>query len=78
METESSLVWAEGAVELDSVAVVDLWLKVVVLPDNTELDDALWDGDDLEGGLVLWVPLEQRRVLEGGGQLYSGIVSCWS
>lgn len=69
VETKSSLVWAEGAVELNSVAVVDLWLKVVVLPDNTELDDTLWDGNDLKSSLVLWVLLEERRVLEGGGEL---------
>ena len=69
VETESSLVWAEGAVELNSVAVVDLWLKVVVLPDNTELDDTLWDGNDLKSSLVLWVLLEERRVLESGGEL---------
>lgn len=75
VEAESSLVWAESAVELNSVAVVDLWLEVVVLPDNTELDDTLWDGDDLEGGLVLRVLLEKRRVLESGCELYSDIVS---
>jgi predicted RNA-binding protein associated with RNAse of E/G family len=59
VETETSLVWAEGRVELDSVTTVDLWLKVIILPDNTELDDALWDGDDLEGGLVFGVLLEE-------------------
>lgn len=78
VETESSLVWTESAVKLNSVTVVDLWLKVVVLPDNTELDDALWDRDDFKGGLVLWVLLEERRVLEGRGQLCSDIVSYWS
>lgn len=75
MEAKSSLIWAEGAVKLNSVAVVDLWLEVVVLPDNTELDDTLWNGDDLEGGLVLWVLLEKRRVLESGCELCSEIVS---
>ena len=69
VEAKSSLVWAEGAVELNSVTVVDLWLKVVVLPDNTELDDTLWDGNDLKSSLVLWVLLKERRVLEGGGEL---------
>lgn len=65
VESETSLVWAEGGVELDTVAAVDLWLQVVVLPDNTELDDTLWDGDDLKGGLVFWVLLKERGVLEG-------------
>lgn len=78
VEAESSLVWAEGAVELNSVTVVDLWLKVVVLPDNAELDDALWDGDDLKSSLVLWVLLEKGRVLEGRGELCSNNVSSWS
>lgn len=66
---ETALVWAEGGVELNTVALVDLWLQVVVLPNNTELDDALWDGNDLEGGLVLWVLLEEGGVLEGGCEL---------
>lgn len=69
VEAKSSLVWTEGAVELNSVTVVDLWLKIVVLPDNTELDDTLWDRNDLKSSLVLWVLLEERRVLEGGGEL---------
>ena len=37
VEAESSLVRAEGAVELDSVTVVDLALAGVVLPGHTEL-----------------------------------------
>ena len=69
VETETALVWAEGAVELDTIALVDLWLEVVVLPNDAELDDALWDGNNLEGGLVLWVLLEERGVLEGGCEL---------
>jgi len=58
MESETSLVWAEGRVELDSIATVDLWLAVVILPHDAELDDALRDGDDLEGGLVFGVLFE--------------------
>lgn len=69
VETETALVWAEGGVELNTIALVDLWLQVVVLPNNTELDDALWDGNDLEGGLVLWVLLEEGGVFEGGCEL---------
>lgn len=69
MEAEATLVWTEGRVELHTEATVDLDLALVVLPDNTELNDALWNGGDLQGSLVLWVLLEQGAVLEGGGKL---------
>lgn len=71
METETTLVGAKGRVELNTVTAVDLNLTLVVLPNDTELDDALGDGSDLEGGLVLGVLLEQGGVLEGRGQLYN-------
>jgi len=48
-------------------------LALVVLPCDSELDDTLWDGSDLESLLVLWVLLEQGTVLEGRGELYVGI-----
>lgn len=69
VETKTSLIGAKGGVELDSVTTVDLWLELVIFPDNTELDDALWDGDNLKGSLVFGVLLEERGVLKGGGQL---------
>ena len=65
VQTETALVWAEGRVELDSVAAVDLDLVLVVLPDDTELDDPLWNGDDLEGGLVFGVLFKEGAVFEG-------------
>ena len=74
VQAETALVWAEGGVELDSVAAVDLDLVLVVFPDNSELDDALRDGDDLEGGLVFGVLFEEGAVFEGGDQLCR--VSC--
>jgi hypothetical protein len=46
METESPLVRAEGRVELDTITALDMWLSMVVLPDNAELDDSLWDLKD--------------------------------
>lgn len=58
MESETSLVWTESRVELDTETTVDLDLALVVLPRDTELDDALWDGSNLEGALVFWVLLE--------------------
>lgn len=57
---------------MNSVSAVDLDLVLVIFPDDTELDDAFWDGGDLESFLVFWVLLEEGRVLEGGGQLWSG------
>jgi hypothetical protein len=61
---------------LHAVALVDLALAGVVLPDNAELDDALRDGDDLEGLLVLGVLLEEGGRLEGGGKLCRQSDSC--
>lgn len=75
VETETTLVWAESTVELDTVGAVDLGLEVVVFPDDAELDDTLWDGDDLQGGLVFGVLLEEGGVLEGRGQLWGKKVS---
>jgi hypothetical protein len=73
VQTETALVWAEGRVELDAVALVDVALALVVLPDNAELDDALGDGNDFEGLLVLGVLLEDGRALEGGGKLWKAL-----
>jgi hypothetical protein len=69
VETETTLVGTESRVVLDAVTAVDLDLVLVVLPDDTELDDALGDGGDLESTLVLGVLLEESRVLEGRGKL---------
>jgi len=46
METESSLVRAKGRVELDTITALDMWLSMIILPDNAELDDSLWDLKD--------------------------------
>ena len=69
METETTLVGAEGRVVLDTETTVDLDLALVVLPDDTELDDTLRDGDDGQSLAVFGVLLEESGVLEGGGQL---------
>jgi hypothetical protein len=65
MESETSLVRTESRVELDTIAAVDLWLSLVILPDDTELDDTLGDGDDLQGSLVFGVLFEEGAVFEG-------------
>lgn len=69
METQTTLVWTESRVELNAITTVDLGLELIVLPNDAELNDTLWDGDDLEGGLVLGMLLEERGVLEGGSKL---------
>jgi hypothetical protein len=69
VETETTLVRTESGVVLDTVTTVDLDLVLVVLPDDTELNDALGDGGDLESTLVLGVLLEESRVLKGRGKL---------
>ena len=48
------------------------YIAGVILPDNTELNNALRDGDDLEGLAVLGLLLEEGGVLEGGSELCSG------
>jgi hypothetical protein len=58
MQTQSAFVWTESRVELHTVALVDVALPLIILPDHTELDDALGNRDDLEGLFVLWVLLE--------------------
>jgi hypothetical protein len=75
VQAETALVWTEGRVELDAVALVDIALALVVLPDNAELDDALGNGNDLECLLVLGVLLEDGGALEGGGELWEELVS---
>lgn len=69
MESQASLVGSEGGVELHAVSAVDLRLELVVFPDDAELDHALGDADDLEGGAVLGVLFEEGGVLEGGDEL---------
>jgi len=56
---------------LDAISAVDLGLKLVIFPDDTELDDPLWNGNDLESFLVFRVLFEERGVFEGGGQLWN-------
>ena len=43
VEAETTLVWTQSRVELDSVSAVQLELSLVIFPNNTELDDALGD-----------------------------------
>lgn len=72
MKTETALVWTQSGVELHTVTTVDLWLEFVVFPNNTELDDTLWNGNHGESSSVFGLLFEEGRVLEGGDQLCSG------
>ncbi len=65
MESKSALVRSQCRIELHTVSTVDLYFALVVFPHNTELDDPLGDGSDLEGGLVFRVLLKQGGVFEG-------------
>jgi len=65
VETETTLVWAESRVELHTVSAVDLDVVLVIFPDDTELNDTLWDGNNLEGGFEFWLLLKEGAVLEG-------------
>lgn len=69
MEAQATLVRAQSRVELHTVSTVDLELAGVVFPGDTELNNALGDSTDLEGGAVLGVLLEEGAVLEGAGEL---------
>ena len=75
VKTETTLVWTESRVELDSETVVDLNFAVVVLPWNTELNKTLRDLDDLEGLLVLWLLLEERS--KGRLDLVESLLEFW-
>lgn len=69
VETETTLVGTKSGVELDTESTVDLDLVVVILPDDTELNHTLGDGDNGESLAVFRVLLEQSRVLKGRGKL---------
>ncbi len=69
MESQTTLEGTESRVELDTVTAVDADLALVIFPDDAELDDTLGDGDDLEGGLVFGVLLEEGAVVESAGEL---------
>lgn len=70
VETKTTLVGTESGVELNTETTVHLNLVVVILPDDTELDDTLGDGDNGESLAVLRVLLEESGVLKGRGELW--------
>ena len=52
METETSLVRADGTVKLYAVSVVYLNLSLIIYPGNTEHDNALRSGQTLQKGIL--------------------------
>jgi hypothetical protein len=64
MKSQSSLVRAKGRVELHTIPTINLELALVVFPDDTELNDALGNGDNLESCLVLWVLFKKGAFFE--------------
>ena len=70
MESKATFIWAEGRIKLDAISAVYLGLKLVIFPDDTELDDPLGNRNDLKSFLVFRVLFEKRGMFEGGGQLW--------
>jgi hypothetical protein len=72
-ETQAALVGAEGRVVLHAVTTVDVILKVIVHPNDTELDGALGLDHTLEqaGLLVLGVGVDDR--LDGSQDFFDGL-----
>ena len=69
MQPQTTLIGAKSRVELHTVSAVDLQVAFIVLPDDTELNDALGDRNNLESRLVLRVLLEEGTVLESRDKL---------
>lgn len=70
VESKATLVGAKGRVELDAITAVDLEVTLVVVPDDTELNDTLRNGGHSKGSTILGVLVEERAVLEGRGELW--------
>jgi hypothetical protein len=70
MKSQATLVWAESGIELDPVASVDLKLTLIILPDDSELNNPLWDRENGERSPIFRVLLKQAAVLESAGELY--------
>lgn len=73
MESKTTLVRTKSTVELNTETTVDLAFALVILPGDTELDDALGDGGDFEGFAVFGMLVEELAVFDGGGELLVGL-----
>lgn len=68
MKSQTAFVRPQSRIELHAVSTIHLHLALVVFPCDAELDDALGDGGDLEGCLVVGLLLEEAAVFESGGE----------
>lgn len=59
VQSETTLVWTEGRVELHTVTYVDFDFTVVIFPWNAELDDTLRDLNDTQSSFVFWLLFEK-------------------
>jgi hypothetical protein len=73
METKTTLVRTESRVELHSEASVDLTDPVIILPDDTELNDALGNGRNRQSLAVFRMLFEKAGPLKGRGKLWNSI-----
>ena len=69
VESKATLVRPKCRVELHAESAVHMHSTLVILPDDSELDDSLWDRGDLEGLLVFRILFEECAMLEGRGKL---------
>jgi len=75
VESQTTFIGAESRVKLNTEAVIDLEVALVIFPHDAELDDALRDGGDTESNEVLRVLLEEGAVLERRLEL---LYACWN
>lgn len=64
MESESTLVWSQGRVELHTVSPIDLDLAFVIFPHDTELNDPFRNRYNLQSCLVFWVLGKEGGIFE--------------
>ncbi|QFZ29292.1 hypothetical protein EJF18_50526 [Clavispora lusitaniae] len=64
VESQASLVWAQGGVESHTVAIVDFDFALVVFPSDTESDHPLRHRNNRNHLLVLWLLGEKSGVLK--------------
>ena len=73
MEPQAALVGAQGAVELDAVAAVDLIVALVIQPGDAELDGPLGLDHPLQKGCLLILGMGVDHGGQGGQDLLHGL-----
>jgi len=77
VKAETALVWSESRVELHTETPVNLEFTLIVFPDHSELDNTLWNRDDLQADFVLWVLLKEAAGLDGRDKLIVSLLELW-